>query len=77
LLEGEELVFTERAPPATPLPDAEINEKYVRGEIRIVTEQARYPLNTIKNSDGESSIHTNFHRNISTGTGGRIYKSLV
>lgn len=27
--------------------DSVINEKYVRGEIRIVTEQARYPLNTI------------------------------
>lgn len=27
--------------------DSVISEKYVRGEIRIVTEQARYPLNTI------------------------------
>lgn len=27
--------------------DAEINEKYIKGEIRIVTEQARYPINTI------------------------------
>ena len=27
--------------------DDEINEKYKRGEIRIVTEQARYPVNTI------------------------------
>ena len=31
-------------PPAT---DAVINEKYVRGDIRIVTEQARYPLTAI------------------------------
>jgi hypothetical protein len=30
-----------------PVADSVINEKYVRGEIRIVTEQARYPLNTI------------------------------
>lgn len=29
------------------LTDEEINKKYVQGEIRIVTEQARYPLNTI------------------------------
>ena len=29
------------------LTDDEINKKYVQGEIRIVTEQARYPLNTI------------------------------
>lgn len=27
--------------------DAAVNEKYVRGDIRIVTEQARYPLTTI------------------------------
>lgn len=31
------------------LSDAEINEKYIRGEIRIVTEQARYPISSIKN----------------------------
>lgn len=30
------------------LSDEEINEKYLKGEIRIITEQARYPLNTIK-----------------------------
>jgi len=29
------------------VPDSVINEKYIKGEIRIVTEQARYPLNTI------------------------------
>ncbi|MCC3417275.1 MAG: DUF262 domain-containing protein [Microcoleus sp. PH2017_29_MFU_D_A] len=29
-------------------PDDEINEKYKKGEIRIVTEQARYPLDSIK-----------------------------
>jgi len=27
--------------------DSEINDKYLKGEVRIVTEQARYPLNTI------------------------------
>jgi len=27
--------------------DAVINEKYVKGDIRIVTEQARYPINTV------------------------------
>jgi hypothetical protein len=49
LLNGEELTFPERGQ-AEPnkVPDAQINDKYVRGEIRIVTEQARYPLNTIK-----------------------------
>lgn len=29
------------------VPDSVINEKYIKGEIRIVTEQARYPMNTI------------------------------
>lgn len=33
----------------TSLSDEEINEKYKKGEIRIVTEQARYPLDTIEN----------------------------
>jgi hypothetical protein len=28
-------------------PDTAINDKYVRGEVRIVTEQARYPLSTV------------------------------
>ena len=32
----------------TSLSDEEINEKYKKGEIRIVTEQARYPLDTIE-----------------------------
>ena len=31
------------------LSDSEINSKYVKGEIRIVTEQARYPINSIAN----------------------------
>lgn len=48
LLEGEQLSFgvTDTAE-AKESSDELINEKYVRGEIRIVTEQARYPLNTI------------------------------
>lgn len=29
------------------LSDADINSKYVKGEVRIVTEQARYPINSI------------------------------
>jgi|SRR5579875_189574 len=49
LFKGEELDFTAQSDTAEQqVPDAQINEKYVRGEIRIVTEQARYPLNTIK-----------------------------
>lgn len=48
LLDGEELSFTTDIPASIErTPDDVINEKYVRGEIRIVTEQARYPLSTI------------------------------
>jgi hypothetical protein len=48
LLPGEQLAFDlpEQALKVT-VPDAAINEKYARGEVRIVTEQARYPLNTV------------------------------
>ena len=31
-----------------PINDDQINEKYLKGEVRIITEQARYPLDTIK-----------------------------
>lgn len=48
LFEDEALTFEVRDPDITvSVADSIINEKYVRGEIRIVTEQARYPLNTI------------------------------
>ena len=30
-------------------PDSDINSKYAKGEVRIVTEQARYPINSIAN----------------------------
>jgi hypothetical protein len=48
LIPGEELTFESRELAGVDAtPNDAINEKYVRGEIRIVTEQARYPLNTI------------------------------
>lgn len=48
LFEGEALTFEARDPEIGLFTaDSVINDKYVRGEIRIVTEQARYPLNTI------------------------------
>lgn len=48
LFSGETLKFEVRDPDITvDIADQLINEKYVRGEIRIVTEQARYPLNTV------------------------------
>lgn len=49
LLPGESLDIPEEAHTDKQSPsNAEINEKYVKGDIRIVTEQARYPVNTIR-----------------------------
>jgi hypothetical protein len=56
LLNGEQLAFDlpdQKLQAA--VSDAAISEKYVRGEVRIVTEQARYPLNTIASMVGSSS----------------------
>lgn len=48
LLEGEEIKFKhlEDFSPIA-MSDEEINQKYIKGEVRIVTEQARYPLPSI------------------------------
>lgn len=44
--------------------DDEINEKYLRGEIRIITEQARYPLDTIKGmlESGKYNLNPEYQR---------------
>ncbi|WP_101523220.1 DUF262 domain-containing protein [Nocardioides houyundeii] len=47
LFPGEELTFSTQPAVALRSSDDAVNEKYVSGEVRIVTEQARYPLNTI------------------------------
>ncbi|MDE4063247.1 DUF262 domain-containing protein [Phaeobacter gallaeciensis] len=45
LLEGERIDFGANAgAPLEEISDSETNEKYIKGEIRIVTEQARYPI---------------------------------
>lgn len=43
LLTGERVSFDDDVP-ATKVSDEELNSRYAKGEIRIVTEQARYPL---------------------------------
>ncbi|MGL5064735.1 MAG: DUF262 domain-containing protein, partial [Microcoleus sp.] len=49
LIPGETFSIGDRSDRFQPdLSDQKINEKYKRGEIRIVTEQARYPLDTIE-----------------------------
>jgi len=48
LIPGETFAFPDKSDISeVSLSDNEINEKYKKGEIRIVTEQARYPLDTI------------------------------
>ena len=48
LYENEQLEFTHlKKTEDVAYSDNDINEKYIKGEVRIVTEQARYPLNTI------------------------------
>ena len=49
LIPGETFIIENKSDNSqTSLSDEQINEKYRRGEIRIVTEQARYPLDTIE-----------------------------
>lgn len=48
LLKQESLVFNKlNKSNSVKISDDLINDKYVKGEVRIITEQARYPLNTI------------------------------
>ena len=67
LLEFEKILI-EKHIPSKPqdleLSDKEINEKYLKGDVRIVTEQARYPLKQIKSMfDGDSyERHPEFQR---------------
>lgn len=49
LISGETFIFPDKADISQiSISDDEINEKYKKGEIRIVTEQARYPLDSIE-----------------------------
>ena len=47
LIEGEMIDFSSGKFDIIQISDEEINNKYVSGEVRIVTEQARYPLDSI------------------------------
>lgn len=49
LLPGEELALSGNAEQSTDSSsDEAINEKYIKGDVRIVTEQARYPLSSVQ-----------------------------
>ena len=64
LFPGEKLLFEASRGVAPHSSDLEINEKYVSGEVRIVTEQARYPLNTIAGmvESGDYDLNPEFQR---------------
>lgn len=48
LFTGEELIFSHLVNKGTEIvSDEKVNEKYSKGDVRIITEQARYPLNSI------------------------------
>ncbi len=57
LLDGEKIELSNLVSQTTNMSDEEINAKYRDGEIRIVTEQARYPLNTIS-----SMVHSDSYK---------------
>lgn len=57
LFEGENIEYEAADDQPLRMSDEEINSKYREGEIRIVTEQARYPLNTIS-----SMVHSDSYK---------------
>jgi hypothetical protein len=63
LFPDEKLVF-KKNPPALDRSDEEINEKYAKGEIRIIIEQGRYPLPSIVNivESGNYNLNPEFQR---------------
>lgn len=65
LFQGEKIKFTHLGLPSKKeLTDDEINEKYIQGDVRIITEQARYPLSSIELmlSSGNYKLNPEFQR---------------
>lgn len=64
LFPGEELDFDPNPVVSGSTTDAAIDEKYASGEVRIVTEQARYPLSTITTmvESGDYELNPEFQR---------------
>lgn len=65
LFEGERIDFScEQHPSLRTASAEEINDKYIRGDVRIVTETARYPLNTILTmlESGDYELNPEFQR---------------
>jgi hypothetical protein len=63
-IEGEVFHQQKEAAITIQMSDDDINEKYKRGEIRIVTEQARYPIKSIKSmlDSGDYMLNPEYQR---------------
>jgi len=63
-IEGEVFDLTKQKDDIVTMIDSEINAKYKRGEIRIVTEQARYPVKSIKSmlDDDDYKLNPEYQR---------------
>lgn len=80
----EDDIFEEEIPKAITtrqLTDEEINEKYVKGNVRIVTEQARYPLTAIagmiESNDYELNPEFQRRRRWDDGKKSRLIESFI
>lgn len=64
LIDGEIFVLEKKQEDAVTMSDKDINTKYKRGEIRIVTEQARYPIKSIKSmiDSGDYKLNPEYQR---------------
>jgi hypothetical protein len=82
LFEGEKINFPGKEIMDTrTLTAEEISDKYIRGDVRIVTEQARYPLNTIMTmlNSGDYNLNPEFQRRKrwSTTKQSRLIESFI
>lgn len=64
LFDGEKITWEKKVQREPQISDEEINKKYLAGEVRIVTEQARYPLDTIMGmiDSGKYELMPSFQR---------------
>ena len=64
LLVNEKINFGEEEISSVQYNDEKINAKYISGDVRIVTEQARYPLDTINMmiDSGNYELNPDFQR---------------
>jgi uncharacterized protein with ParB-like and HNH nuclease domain len=62
--EGEVFTLEKTKEDIVRMSDKDINAKYKRGEIRIVTEQARYPVKSIKSmlDGGDYKLNPEYQR---------------